>query len=129
MKKSSIFILVLSVLVVMFLSAFVGLSISKDYSHNHYQVSGERGEYKHFGITIETHYWGCGEDDCKYCNGKRVSGSVPYQHEYAEKFVYYRTVSTFRIVSLVCMIVSAVGLTSTLLIKYREPIKRLFKKK
>ena len=32
MKKSSIFILVLSVLVVMFLSAFVGLSVGCDYA-------------------------------------------------------------------------------------------------
>ena len=128
MKKSSIFILVLSVLVVMFLSAFVGLSISREYAENHYQVTYEKVEHK-FVVTVELDYWGCGENDCKYCNGKQVQGSVPYQHEYSEKFVYYRTISGFRIASLVCMIVSAVGITSTLLIKYREPIKRLFKKK
>lgn len=125
MKKSSIFILVLSILVVMFLSAFVGLSISREYAENHYQVNNEVSTTINLINFLD---FGCGENDCKYCNGRKVSGGYTYQHEYAEKFVYYRTVSTFRIVSLVCMIVSAVGLTSTLLIKYREPIKRVFKK-
>lgn len=126
MKKSNIFILVLSILVVMLLSLFVGLSISREYAENHYQVNNEVSTtISHINFLD----FGCGKNDCKYCNGRKVSGGYTYQHEYAEKFVYYRTVSTFRIVSLVCMIISAVGLTATLLIKYREPIKRVFKKK
>ena len=125
MKKSGVFILVLSILVVMFLSSFVRLSISREYAENHYQVNHEENKIT---SSIKFYDFGCGENDCKYCNGRKVSGGFTYQHEYAEQFVYYRTVSTFRIISLVCMIVSAVGLGTMLIIKYKEPLKKAFKK-
>lgn len=126
MKKSSIFILVLSVLVVMFLSAFVGLSVGCDYAKNHYTTNRR---ITSFSMEYTEYEYGCSEADCKYCNGTKATGESLKKSDYKEVFVYYKTINGFRIASLVCMIVSAVGLTSTLLIKYREPIKRLFKKK
>lgn len=126
MKKSSIFIIIFSALLAIFLSCFIGFSIGKDYAANHYEVN--RGE-KDYGII--THYeFGCGENDCKYCNGRKVSDSSPYWSEsLAEQFVYYRTLNTFKVVSLVTTITAATCLTVTIGIKYKESIKRIFRKK
>lgn len=126
MKKSGVFILVLSILVVMFLSSFIGLSVGCNYAKNHY-IANRR--ITSFSMEYTEYEYGCGEEDCKYCNGRTATGESLKNSDYKEVFVYYRTINGFRIASLVCMIVSAVGLTSTLLIKYREPIKRVFKKK
>ncbi len=125
MKKSNIFILTLSLLLVVFLSTFVGLTIGKEYAENHYQTNTATDEVSSTLWFID---FGCGENDCKYCNGKVVHGGHTYKHEYAEEFVYYRTLDAFWIVSLVGMCVSAFGLGTTLIIKYKEPIKKVFKK-
>ena len=125
MKKSNILILVLSVLMVAFLSSFIGLSISRDYANNHYEVNHEKVKYT---LSVELDYYGCGENDCKYCNGKKVMGSLPYSQEDSSQFVYYKTVNTFRTIFLICLIVSAAGLITTVIVKYREPLRKVFKK-
>lgn len=131
MKKSNISILVLSVLLTLFVSLFTGFSISKNYAENHYEVSYERISSEILNVTVYSHYYGCGENDCKYCNGKKVNANESngkYQPEYAEQFVYYETINTFRIISLVGMILSFVGLCVTLVLKYKDALIKAFKK-
>jgi len=125
MKKTSIFILVFSILTIMFLTSFVGLYVGCDYAKNHYITNRK---ITSFSMEYTEYEYGCGEKDCKYCNGRTATGESFSKSDYKKVFVYYRTLNGFKVASLVCMIVSAVGLTSTLLIKYREPIKRIFKK-
>ncbi|GEM_PF-5405765 len=125
MKKSNILILTLSILLVVFLSSFIGLSIGKEYANEHYSVNYREETDSRLGVILKIHYWGCGENDCKYCNGKSISESLPYQNEYAEQFVYYRTISGFCTAALVCMIVTACGLALALVIKYWPAIKRI----
>ena len=86
MKKSSIFILVLSILVVMFLSSFVGLSVGCDYAKNHYTTNRR---ITSFSMEYAEYEYGCGEADCKYCNGTKATGESLKKSDYKEVFVYY----------------------------------------
>ncbi len=125
MKKLNVFILTFSIFIFIFLSSFVGLTIGKDYAENHYQTNTTTDKVS---STIWFIDFGCGENDCKYCNGKVVHGGYTYKPEYAEEFVYYRTLNTFWIVSLVGICISTVGLGTTLVMKYKDSIKKVLKK-
>lgn len=126
MKKTSISIIILSVLLALFLSSFIGLSVGEKYAINHYEANYEKTDY-----GIFTHYeFGCGENDCKYCNGKKAIDSTPHWSDsLAEQFVYYNTINTFKVVSLVGTCVVSAGIIATLAIRYKERIKQFFKKK
>ena len=116
-----------------FVSVFTGLSISKNYAENHYEVNYECISSESpliAGFIVHSYYYGCGENDCKYCNGKKVNANESngkYQHEYAEQFVYYETINTFRIISLVGMILSFVGLFIAFFVKYKDALIKAFK--
>ncbi len=130
MKKINLVVIIFSVLTILFLSSFIGLTISKTYAENHYEVTYSKVDENWFGSTITHHMRGCGKEECKYCNGKTVNVSLTdTPEEYSNKFVYYRTIKTFEIVSLVLMITSFVFLILILLIKYKTQIKALFYKK
>ena len=129
MKKINIAIIIFSVITILFLSSFIGLTISKNYAENHYEVTYSKVDENWFGSTITHHMRGCGKEECKYCNGKTVNVSLTdTPKEYSNKFVYYRTIKTFEIASLVLMLTLFVFLILSVLLKYKTQIKTLFHK-
>jgi len=134
MKKSNLSIIILSALLAIFISLFTGFSVSKNYAENHYEVNYECITSESpiiAGLTYHSYYYGCGENDCKYCNGKKVNANESngeYKPEYANQFVYYETISAFRITFLVCMILSFIALCITFAVKYKDALIKIFKK-
>lgn len=92
------------------------LSVSCDYAETHYTVTRKITGYT-AGNAAPGHHsynwpsewsYGCGEFDCKYCNGQLAEdrGSSFSDYNY---FVYYRTTSGFKTASLVGSIIFGVS--------------------
>lgn len=96
--------IVLLSLALVFGAVAIVLSVKKSYAENHYEQTVEMKKYA--GLLSIENTLGCGEMDCKFCNGQKV-GFVYREIEgntyYYLKFVYYRNLFVFWIVSLTMM--------------------------
>lgn len=96
--------------------ACICLSVSCDYAETHYTVtqkitghsipSGGEGLHQ-YSFPNEWSY-GCGEFDCKYCNGQLAEHQKKTFSDY-DYFVYYRTTSGFKTASFVGAILFGVS--------------------
>lgn len=89
--------------------AIVVLSIKKEYAEDHYSRSYKENEQYGESPILGRVYlgtltgYGCGEKDCKYCDG------IYYASRYSS-FIYYRTIRGFLVASIV--LTAVCGVTS-----------------
>lgn len=80
---------------IVFATTLIVSSVELSYSENHYEVT-----YKH--KTSDTVLgrldsgYGCGDMDCKYCNGKKKQ--ISYSN-----FVFYRTMNSLKTASVIIL--------------------------
>lgn len=111
--------------------ACICLSVSCDYAETHYtatkkivSVTGSSSLLKNesrlrdYDFSHEYTY-GCGEFDCKYCNGQLAEdrGSSFSDYNY---FVYYRTTLGFKTASLVGSIIFGVSSAVFLALSFKK---------
>ena len=105
----------LGVLCLLCVISFIWCSVSVAFAEEHYQNHYEENEE---GIYIfsEQRYekgYGCGEDDCSYCNGGKRKTS-------AHDFAYYRAFSSGRIASGICAGLFAVSIVTAVAYQYSK---------
>lgn len=96
MRKPFLFLgICFLVIAIAFTATLIVSSIELDYSENHYEVT-----YKH--PTSDTTLgrldsgYGCGDMECKYCNGKK--NQTIYSN-----FVFYRTMNSLKTSSIIIL--------------------------
>lgn len=94
---------------------FIWCSASVEFAEEHYQNHYEENED---GIYIfsEQRYekgYGCGEDDCSYCNGGKGKTSV-------QDFAYYRAFSSGRIASGIGAGLFAISIVTAVAYQYSK---------
>lgn len=107
--------------------ACICLSVSCDYAETHYTVTQKITGYTAGNAAPGQHSYnwpsewsyGCGEFDCKYCNGQLAEdrGSSFSDYNY---FVYYRTTSGFKTASLVGSIIFGVSSTVFFALSFKK---------
>lgn len=117
-KILKISMIILACLTMVFICCFIGFTIEKSYAEDHYDTTIHTKFENYFDHT----YVGCGETNCKYCKGKETR-IVSYGDMYNE-FIYYRTIKSFWIGSLVLMSVSFAGIGGVLVFLFVRRGKR-----
>lgn len=110
MKKISIIVtIVCFTLCIACTISCICLSVSCDYAETHYTVTQEVTGYTTSQYKRPSEWsYGCGEFDCKYCNGQ-LAEHQKYTFSDYDYFVYYRTASGFKTASFVGAILFGVS--------------------
>lgn len=123
-KVAKIVLFVSLIICVVFSITLIVSSVKLDYAEEHYESNYRiHKETTNKGSLLQkmnngyyNEVYGCGDIDCKYCNGRK---SVKNGFD---NFVYYKTYSSLKTASIVILCVSS-GLLATCLLCFAIPKK------
>lgn len=131
MKKISIIVtIVCFTLCIACTISCICLSVSCDYAETHYTVTQKITGYTAGNAAPGQHSYnwpsewsyGCGEFDCKYCNGQLAEHQKNTFSDY-DYFVYYRTASDFKTASFVGAIFFGVSSAAFFALSFKKTRK------
>ena len=120
MRKTFLFLgICFFIIAIAFTATLIVSSVELDYSENHYEVTYKRPTSDTTLGRLDSGY-GCGDMECKYCNGKK--NQTIYSN-----FVFYRTMNSLKTASIIILPItgglSIASFVAFVLIKYQKKDK------